>query len=67
METYFELRHPDGTSQKLEGVGTLDAAKASFHAVTKITNAKGVKLVKVTEVDPNAPARTRGTSAEAEG
>lgn len=61
MDSYYELVFDkDGRRQRLDGVGTLEAAKATAKSVAGITGEK-LSLVKVQPIDYNAPARTRGT------
>jgi hypothetical protein len=59
MDSYYELVFTD-RRQRLDGVGTLEAAKATAKSVAGITGEK-LTLVKVQPIDYNAPARTRGT------
>jgi hypothetical protein len=58
-DSYFELRAEAG-DQKLE-VTSVEAAKAVAKSVREITG-ESVELYKVSPVDIDAPARTRGGS-----
>lgn len=62
MDSYYELVFKDGRRERLDGVGTLEAAKATAKSVAKISGEK-VELNKVQPIDPNEPPRTRGTSS----
>lgn len=58
--TYFELRTSDGGTERVD-VSNVEAAKAVAKSVTKLTGSS-VSLHKVTEIDIDAPPRTRNTS-----
>lgn len=63
LESYYELVFKDGRRQKLDGVGTLESAKATAVSVASVTG-ETVELNKVQPIDPKAPPQRRGTSSE---
>lgn len=61
MDSWYELRSEDhSVVERIENV-TPESAKATARTVSKLTGQK-LGLVKVTEIDVNAPPRTRGGS-----
>lgn len=60
MDSYYELRYEDGDTSRLDGVNSVESAKAVAREVAKHRSDEKVELVKVTPIDPAAPARTRG-------
>lgn len=60
MDSYYELVYPDDTRQRLDGVTSLESAKATAKAVAKMTAVK-IKLQKVQPIDPDAAPKVRGS------
>lgn len=61
MNTYYELRYENGASDRLDGVTDVGAAKAVAKQLAKLAELS-CTLVKVQEIDVDAPARTRNSA-----
>lgn len=64
MDSYYELVFPDGARRKLDGVTTLESAKAAAKSVADVTETK-VSLQKVTPIDHTAPPQVRRSNPSA--